>query len=358
MMLLDTALLLAQGIVAVPPLTTDMLVVFGIIAAALILFFTEVIPIDVTAVAVIVALVVFEPWTQIGPEEGIAGFANPATITVLAMFALSEGVRRTGFIQWLGDRIVEVARGDFVKKFILLTGLSGSTAGIINNTPVVAMMIPMVTDIAERTKVSPSKLLMPISFVSMIGGMLTLIGTSSNLLASDISARLLDRPFSMFEFTHLGAVLLVIGFLYLLFIGRHLIPERIKPEEGLTEDFEMENYLTEVSVREDSPLVGQTVREALRELGLDADIVHLIRDGETFPAPLARKEVAANDRLMIRTDRASLMQLLEVEGLDVVPAEMPTDGEAERARGTQRLVEVIVLPGTPLEGETLAGDFG
>ena len=271
------------------------------------------------------------------------------------MFALSEGVRRTGFIQWVGEKIVELAGGNPLRQFMMLTGLSGTTAGMINNTPVVAMMIPMVTDIAQKTKTSPSKYLMPISFASMIGGMLTLIGTSTNLLASDVSARLLDRPFTMFEFTHLGALLLVIGFLYLLFVGRHIIPERIKPEEELTEEFEMENYLTEVSVRDDSPLIGYTVREALRILDLDADIIHLIRKGEKFSQPLARKEVAAGDRLMIRTDRDNLAHLLEVESLDIVPAtglESGTVGDPQRE--PRRLVEVLVLPDTPIVGETIA----
>ncbi len=337
-----------------PALSTGMLVVFAIILAALILFITEWVPMDITAIGVIVALVVLEPWTQISPQDGVSGFANPATIAVLAMFILSEGVRRTGFVQWVGDKIIQLAAGSPRKQFAMLTGLSGTTAGMINNTPVVAMMIPMVADISEKTKTSPSKYLMPISFISMIGGMLTLVGTSTNLLASDISDRLLDRPFTMFEFTHLGAILLVVGFFYLLFIGRHLIPERIKPEEDLTAEFQMEDYLTEVSVREDSPLLGYTVREALREMKLDADIVHMVRDGQKFSKPLARKEVCAGDRLMIRTDRENLLRLLDSESLDIVPATgLEARSKDDPQRTPRRLAEVVILPDTPLVGETI-----
>ncbi|MFB6099524.1 MAG: SLC13 family permease, partial [Salinibacter sp.] len=123
-----------------------------------------------------------------------SGFASSATVTVLAMFILSEGVRRTGVLRRIGNWIVEWAKGSFYKQYGALVGLSGTTAGVINNTPVVAMMIPMAINIARKTKTSPSKLLMPISFASMLGGMLTLIGTSTNILASDVSARLLGHP--------------------------------------------------------------------------------------------------------------------------------------------------------------------
>jgi di/tricarboxylate transporter len=334
--------------------TIGMLVVFGIIGGALTLFVTDRIPVDVTALCVIVALMVLEPWTQIAPEDGIAGFANPATITVLAMFALSEGVRRTGFVQWMGDKVVAASGGGFEKKFALLTGLSGSLAGLVNNTPIVAMMVPMITDIARKTNTSPSKLLMPVSFMAMMGGMLTLIGTSTNLLASDIAGRMIGRSFSMFEFTPLGFIVLVCGFLYLLFIGRHLIPERIKPEEELTEEFEMSGYLTEVAVRPGSPLEGCTVRDALRRLQLDADILYLVRDGERFTAPLARKEVRAHDRLMVRADRTTLRRLLDEETLEIVPATALTDGHVDATGGERRLVEVLIRPGTPLVGKTLA----
>jgi len=334
--------------------TIGMLVVSGIIGGARTLFVTDRVPVDVTALCVIVALMVLEPWTQIAPEDGIAGFANPATITVLAMFALSEGVRRTGFVQWMGDKVVAASGGGFEKKFALLTGLSGSLAGLVNNTPIVAMMVPMITDIARKTNTSPSKLLMPVSFMAMMGGMLTLIGTSTNLLASDIAGRMIGRSFSMFEFTPLGFIVLVCGFLYLLFIGRHLIPERIKPEEELTEEFEMSGYLTEVAVRPGSPLEGCTVRDALRRLQLDADILYLVRDGERFTAPLARKEVRAHDRLMVRADRTTLRRLLDEETLEIVPATALTDGHVDATGGERRLVEVLIRPGTPLVGKTLA----
>jgi di/tricarboxylate transporter len=351
--------LILQTTGELPPLTTEILVVFAIIAIALVLFVTEPLPIDITAVAILVTLIVLEPWTQISPSDGVSGFSSSATITVLAMFILSDSIRRTGLISIIGAKIADLFGDSPLKQLIAVIGLSGGTAGFINNTPVVALMIPMVNDISQRTGVSPSKFLIPVSFASMLGGMLTLIGTSTNILASDVSARLIDRPFTMFEFTQLGFLVLVTGCLYLVLIGRHLIPERIHVEEQLTEEFEMANYLTEVIVREGSPLIGMTVRECLEELELEADIVQLVRDDEAFTEPLARKAVQPGDILVIRTDRESLIDLLDVEGLALAPDADVTDDHLEvrldrrDERNKQRLVEVIITPDTNIIGETL-----
>jgi di/tricarboxylate transporter len=330
-----------------------MLVVLGLITVVLVLFLTELIPIDITALGVIVAVVVLEPWTGVGAVDGVAGFASPATITVLAMFVLSEGVRRTGVLRRVGNAIVEWAQGSFYRQYGALVGLSGTTAGVINNTPVVAMMIPMAVNIARKTKVSPSKLLMPISFASMLGGMLTLIGTSTSILASDVSARLLGHPFSMFEFTALGAVVLGTGLAYLLAVGHRLLPERIKPEEDLTDEFEMSGYLTEVVVADGSPLVGTTVRQALAALDLDLDIVQMRREGEAFAAPLGPKQFRTGDVLLLRTSRDDLVELMRTQQLEPVVHARITQEDVEIEQEKEVLIEVVLLSDNPLLGETL-----
>ncbi len=344
--------LLAQ-LAAAPSLTTSMLVVMGIVGVALVFFITEVVPIDITAIGIMVAVILLEPWTKVAPHEGIAGFASTATITVLAMFILSEGVRRTGVLQVVGNKIVEWTGGHPIKQLGAVIGLSGSTAGFVNNTPVVAMMVPMVVNMAKKTKTSPSKLLMPLSFAAMMGGMLTVIGTSTNILASDVSDRLLGHPISMFEFTSLGAIVLVVGGLYLLFIGRHLVPARIKPEEDLTEEFEMTDYLTEVVVRADSPLLGNTVGETMRRLGMDVDIVQMTRKGEVFPAPITNKQFRVDDVLLLRTERETLMRMLDTQGLDPVVKSRITDEDFDIEDKGEALIEVVLLSDNPVVGETL-----
>jgi di/tricarboxylate transporter len=187
----------------------------------------------------------------------------------------------------------------------------------------------------------------------MFGGMLTLIGTSTNILASELSGRLIGRPFSMFEFTQLGLVVSVVGVVYLMTVGRYLVPARIKPRTDLTEEFEMAEYLTEVVVRADSPLVGQQVQRALVETEFDVDLLMLVRDGEVFLEPLGPKEIQAGDLFALRTDRDTLVELLDVEGLDLVPVTVD-EAELEVAERGQNVVEVVIAPGSSLVGETLA----
>ncbi|MFB6310070.1 MAG: SLC13 family permease [Salinirussus sp.] len=346
---------------AAPPLTTGMVVVFGIVAAALLLFILEPIPIDVTAIGVVVALVALGEWTGISVTEGLSGFSSTATITVLAMFVLSEGIRRTGLISVVGQAIAERWGSSYSKQLLAVLGLSGGTAGFINNTPVVAVMIPMVGELADRTGISPSKLLMPISFAAMMGGTLTLIGTSTNLLASDVYAEMGYEAFSLFEFTGLGLIVLVVGGAYLFLIGHRLIPERIAAREDLTTEFDMAEYLTEVSVEPGSAFEGRTVEQALAGLDVDVDIVQLIRDRRAHTEPLSRMEIQTGDVLVLRTDREDLVTLIEAEGLMLAPDLAPVpeetltaDDEELEEPEEQDLMEVVIAPDASFVGQTLA----
>ncbi len=367
-----------DGDVSLPAVTPGMAFVFLLVAVGLVLFATEPVPVDVTAIGLMVALLLAEPVTaelaalgvldaplvvlrdsatepvSAAVRNGLSGFASTATITVLAMFVLSEGVRRTGVVQRVGSRIAAWARGDETRQLGATVGIVGPISGFINNTAAVAILLPMVTDLAHESRTSPSKLLIPLSYASMFGGMLTVIGTSTNILASQFADDLLGEPFSMFEFTQLGIVVTVVGTVYLMTVGRWLTPERIKPEGDLTEEFGMADYLTEVVVREDSPLVGQTVGEALRETEFDVDVLQLIRDDRTFLEPFGGKAIRPGDVFAVRTDRDTLVELLDAEGLDVVADVEVTDEELEAAEAPTNLVEVVVAPGSALLRESLA----
>lgn len=359
-----------------------MALVFAIIVAALVLFATEPVPIDVTAIGVMVALLLVEPLSAVAAslglladplvvlsdpeagvsavERGLSGFANPATITVLAMFILSDGVQRTGIIQILGAKIGAVTRDSELRQLAATIGSVGPISGFINNTAAVAILMPMVTDLAHEGKTSPSKLLIPLSYASMFGGMLTVIGTSTNILASETAERLgnadpqlgLDA-FSMFEFTSLGLIVSVVGAAYLLTVGRWLIPERIAPTADLTEEFEMGEYLTEVIVREDAPAVGRTIRDALEETELDVDVVQLIRSEDVLIESLGSKTIRPGDVFAVRTDRDTLVDLSEGEGFDLLPEVTVDEERLEAAAERKNLVEVVVAPGSSLVRETL-----
>ncbi|WP_246308127.1 SLC13 family permease [Halorarum salinum] len=354
------------------PVAPEILLILVLVLGVLVLFVTEPVPVDVTALGLLVTLLLVGPVSTaladaglvagsvelVSVEEGLSGFANAATLTVLAMFVLSEGVRRTGVVQRLGALISRLTGGDESRQLGATIGLVGPVSGLINNTAAVAVLLPMVTDLADRGGTSPSKLLLPLSYASMVGGTLTLIGTSTNILASDLYARLapeaIAREFRMFEFLPLGAVLLVIGSVYLLTVGRWLTPARIEPRADLTEEFEMAEYLTEAVVRADSPLVGRRVESVLEDTTFDVDLVQLIRDRRVFLEPLGQKEIQAGDVFAVRTDRATLVDLLDVEGLDLVPEATVAEEDLEAAPGPKNLVEVVVAPGSSLVGESLA----
>ncbi|WP_227377455.1 SLC13 family permease [Haladaptatus halobius] len=337
-----------------------MIVVFALILLALVLFATEWFPIDVTAILVMVLLMVLEPWTRISAQEGISGFANPATITVLAMLILSTGINRTGIVQLLGRKMAAFAGTDRRKQLAATIGVTGPVSGFINNTPVVAILVPVIADLAHEGNTSPSKLLMPLSFASMFGGMLTLIGTSTNILASDITAQLgAESPglglhaFGMFEFTKLGIIVFAVGAVYLMTVGVQLLPERIPADEDLVEEYALQEYLADVVVPANSGLIGQTVEEALGDDDLDIDVLQLIRYGEHFDEPLARKEIHENDTLRLRTNRTTLEHIMDAEELTLTGGPRSEDdlypGEEEPV-----LVEVVIPSGSFLVGETLA----
>jgi di/tricarboxylate transporter len=337
-----------------------MLAVFAIVLVALVLFATEPVPIDITAIGIMVSLMVLGAdgplnLTQISAAAGLSGFSSSATLTVLAMFILSAGVQRTGIIHILGARAVKFTKESLSRQLAATVGLVGPISGFINNTAAVAILLPMVTDLAHEGKTSPSKLLIPLSYASMFGGMLTVIGTSTNILASDIFARIQGRPFDMFEFTALGVLVSIAGVIYLMTVGRYLLPERIRAADDLTEEFGMADYLTEVVVREDSPIVGQTIQEALEETDFDVDLVQLIRGKQVFLEPLAPKVIQAGDVFAVRTDRDTLVDLLDAEGLNLVTGVTVDEAELEQAEeGSQNLVEVVIAPGSFLAGESLA----
>jgi di/tricarboxylate transporter len=336
----------------IPPVTTDMLVVFGIVLLALFLFVTESLPIDITAIFIIVVLTLLSPWTNISVTEGISGFSSTATIAVLAMLILSTGISKTGIVQTIGRKMAAFAGNSQRKQLGATIAVAGPVSGFINNTPVVAILVPVISDLAHKGNTSPSKLLIPLSFASMFGGMLTLIGTSTNLLASSVSERLIGRSFSMFTFTGLGVIVLVTGTVYLMTVGHRLLPERVPAREDYIEEYELQNYVTEVVVREDAAIVGKTVGDAIDESRFDADIMQILRDGETYFEGIGSKRIRTGDVLTIRTDRETLGSLRELKGLDLVGTP-PTDSELEPEGDAQALVEIVIQSGSSLLGETL-----
>ncbi|AOW80141.1 citrate transporter [Halodesulfurarchaeum formicicum] len=344
---------------ALPTLTTDVLVVFGLVGVAILFFVTDYVRPDVTALSVIVALVVLEPWTGVGAEQAFMGFANTATVTVAAMYMLSEGVHRTGVVRRLGAFITRIAQDSPSRMTQTTLVLAGGLAGVVNNTPVVAVLIPMVTDLADTYRISPSKLLLPLSYAAMLGGTLTLIGSSTILLASTISARLIDHPFSMFEFTHLGLLGLGVGIVYLSTIGQRLLPSRVAPSIDLIELFDLRTYVSRLYIRERSPLVGQTIVKATESLPINSDqqILEVVRDGDRYAAPGPDFVLEARDVIIVRADQETLRAAAPTLDLWQLPWMSVADRDRTVPAGIGTLVEVKVPNGSDLVGQAV-GSLG
>jgi di/tricarboxylate transporter len=306
------------------PVSLDVIVVLAIVAIVFVLFVTQPVPIDATAVGLVVALVLLGEWTGVSPEQGVSGFSNPATLTVLSMFVLSEGVRRTGVIQILTRKLIAFAGDNEFRQLFATVTLSGPPGGVVSNVSVVAVLIPAILNLARQTKTSPSKLLIPLSFASMLGGMLTVVGTITNLLASEVWVQVGGpdaQPFALLEFTQLGAIVLLVGVVYLLTVGRYLTPARIEPAESSTDAFGMNDYLTDVVVMEDSPLVGSRVSE-LSERDLDLDVFQIVRGTRTLARGLGSERVQTGDVLSVRAGQETLQEVIEQDHLQLLPEVM------------------------------------
>jgi len=339
-------------VAGVPP---EALVVFSLIVVALVFFVSEMIPNDVTAIGIIVSLAALAPTLGITSRDAISGFANPATITIIAMYMLSAGIQNTGLVERLGVYLSGLTRGDERRALAATIATTGPIAGFINNTPVVAVFIPMITDLAKQSNVSPSKLLLPLSYAAILGGTLTLIGTSTNLLASDLSRQLIPGRdgIGMFEFLPLGIVILLVGVAYLMTIGRRLTPARIPADADLVEEFDLEDHLAQLQVRAGSPLVGLEVTALDEGTEAAVDVLQLRRDGAVYAAPYADRLIEAGDVLVVNGTLQAINQFREDYDFRHRVRASVTEGTFEDAPTGNTLAKAVVPEESAYVGKTL-----
>ncbi|MFW5998837.1 MAG: SLC13 family permease, partial [Halanaerobiaceae bacterium] len=334
-------------------LTTGVKVVGLIILLILILLIWEPFSAGLISLFIPISLVVLKSWTNVSTEEALSGFSNKATITVMSMFVLGKGIQNSGAVQFVGKKIENIT-GDNVKKQIgVISWITGSIASIINNTPVVAAFIPMVTNIAHRTRVSPSKLLIPLSYAAMLGGTITLFGTSTNILASQISERLIDHPFSMFEFSKLGLIVLTTGTLYLITFGYYLLPDRIIPRDDIIKEYQLQDYLVEIEILSDSILIGKNVEDIISENKKDIDIIKIIRDKEEFMQPLKIKTIRKGDHLIISAKPNKLMKFKKNKEIKLLKEKKITQDRLEYPEKGQEVIEIVVSNDSFIENQTI-----
>jgi di/tricarboxylate transporter len=328
-------------------MTIEIAVVLVLLFGAVVLFATEKYPVDLVALMVLAVLLLSRIIT---PAEGVSGFSNAATVTVGAMFLLSAGLFKTGVVNYLGAVIGRLFKYNFWLALITVMIAVGFFSAFINNTPVVAIFIPLLLGIAQQIKTSPSRLLMPISFASMFGGVCTLIGTSTNILVSSIAERHGQPPFRMFEFAPLGIVMFAVGTLYMLTFGMRLIPDRRSSGE-LTQTFGMGEYLTEIILLPEAKSVGQPLATAPLVQEVDVEIIEVYRDGQLLAPPSPDLLLQAGDVLRVRGDVEKVRQLQERLGIQLRSAKHWRD-EMQDAEETA-LVEAVIAPNSTLTGRTL-----
>ncbi len=324
-----------------------------ILGLALISFVFEWLPVDLTAIAVAIVLMLLR---LVSPEEGIAGFGNSATITVMAMFILSAGVTRTGAVQVVRDLLISWGGKNIVRQIFVMGIIVGPISAFINNTAVVAVFIPIIEDWCKKQSLSVSKLLMPLSFASILGGTLTLVGTSTNILASGLSQSLGYGEFKMFQFTTLGAIVFAIGLCYLAFFSPRILSNRKKPRtDSVSQGYELDDYVTEIVVSRNSSLIGQTLRESGIQRKFDIDVLELIHQGAHFPQPIADKVISGGDILIVRGSREVVIQIKDEKEIEVLPDVKFNHGELEKElnTGEEKIGEVLILSNSRLIGSTL-----
>jgi di/tricarboxylate transporter len=328
-------------------MTTEIALTLAIILAALVLFATEKLRVDLVALLVLLSVGLLR---LINPEEIFDGFANPAVITVWAVYMVSGGLFKTGVADAIGRGILRLV-GDREPRLIATIMLTcGVISAFMNNVGATAMLIPAVVAIARRTKIPVSKLLIPLSFSSLLGGAMTLIGTPANILAMGILAESGLPTLGFFEFAPSGIVLLVVGVLYMALVGRHLLPVRRGRERPPDVD-RLREYVAEVRVSTTSLLAAKTLVESRLGHDYDLTVLAIERDGAS-QAPIGRdSRVEAGDLLTVEGSADDLLAARESLGLDTV-AERDLDlGRLEP--GDVQLIEATLSPLSGLGGRTL-----
>jgi di/tricarboxylate transporter len=325
----------------------------GILVLSLIFFAAEWLPMDLTALGIAVLLMMMGLVT---PDDGVAGFSNSATITVMAMFIVSAGISRTGALQFLAEWLFKLGGKHPGRQILAMGAIIAPIHCFINNASIVAVFLPLVEEWCHKRKISVSKLLMPLAYVTVLTGMITVIGTSTSILASSLAEKQGLGAFGLFQFADIGILTALVGLVYLAIAAPRLLPER-KPvaSDNLSKDYNLKGYVYEVVLPPGSNLIGQTLSSSRIQRKFDLDVLDLIRDGISFAQPFADKLLCAGDILIARGSREDLFKIRDQRGIDILPdVQFQDDGfNPALTSDEDGMAEAMVLPNSNLIGSTL-----
>jgi len=324
----------------------QIIVVFIVLALALFLFITGRWRYDIVALLALLAVTV----TGIIPGElAFAGFGHPAVITVAAVLVVSRGLRNSGVVDFLAKPLFQVSDRP-IAQVSALSSLVAALSAFMNNVGALALLMPVAIRMARKNGRSPSLLLMPLAFASLLGGLITLIGTPPNIIIATFRAEAVGEPFRMFDFTPVGLGVATAGLLFVALIGWRLVPQR-KGAASREELFEIGDYITEVSVPEESKLVGMRIRDIGEVSDAEVVVLGLIRDKQRQHSPSSFTTLRGGDLLIVEADSEDLRELVDAAGLSLSGSRKLGE-EALGSSDRISLMEAVVMSDSHIVGQT------
>jgi di/tricarboxylate transporter len=318
-----------------------------ILVVAMLLLITEKVPVDVTSLGIIVILAVSRILT---PAQAIAGFASPAVITVAAMFLISKGMMRTGAVRFVSERVADYSRGRPNLAIFLILVIVGTASAFINNTPVVVLFIPIILSLGCELGFSPSKVLIPVSYASILAGTCTLIGTSTNIIISNLSTSHGLGALGMFELSPLGVPIALLGLIFLLLAAPRLMPD-LHSSVCELKHADHRRYLAELQVPRGSRIIGENPKDYFSRQYPGMEVLELIRYSHVYYPDRDRVAIAPDDLLLVKGSAEDLVEILHDDLVEVPMAEQGINFVADKKDAL--IVELIIPPQSSLLGQRL-----
>ena len=329
-------------------MTPDIILVMVLLLFGFIMFVTEMFSIDVTAMILLTILFMLGYLT---PSEALSGFSNPAVITIAFLFIISRALQKTRILEYLIVRVRRLADKSILIGRAVYLFTIGVASAVVNNTAIVAIFMPVSIRLAQKYKMSPSKMLIPLSYSAILGGTLTLVGTSTNLLVNSIYVKVPGvEPMGMFEFFKYGAILMVVGLLYILFIAPMILPSRTSTS-SLTKSYRLGGYLTEMRVTAESPLNGRTCLERGINKNYDVMVLDILRDNKMITNMIRLTKLKEGDVLFVRGTLENFLRMKEVEKVALLTDEKLTQEELEQEDNV--VLECLITDKSDLVGKSL-----
>lgn len=329
-------------------MTMDIWMIFIILGMTLVLFVIEVLRFDIIAMLALLAVTL----TGLIPTSNVfSGFSNAAVITVAAVLVLSRGLENSGLVESIGKQLVKIKGGTMIQ-IALLTGLATLLSTFMNNVGSVALLLPVALYISRKKNIPASALLMPLAFAAHFGGMITLIGTPTNLIVSSFREEALGQPYQMFDFAPVGLGIALLSVLFIVLIGWRLIPKR-KGQTSVKELFDIKKYVSEVELVEGSKLIGERLSQIGKYTENNLNVLSLVRNKEKRMAPAPQTKFAQGDILIVQCDAKALENLVSNANVELVGSE-----EIEREdlmTNEMTLMEAVVMANSPLVNQTASG---